>query len=85
MPPELTVEEQLALAIIISQDEERRAFPGFKDALALVVAPPQPPGPPPLQPLRTPPAGMEPWGAWPGATPAWPAATPLILGWLPGR
>jgi hypothetical protein len=56
MPPELTEEEQLAVAALISQEEGRRAFPGFEDALALSVAPPPPPGPPPLQAPRTPPA-----------------------------
>jgi hypothetical protein len=70
------------VAILISQEEERRAFPGFEDTLALSVAPPPPPGPPPLQPPRIPQARprrearMEPWDECPGATPAWPAATP---------
>jgi hypothetical protein len=40
MPPELPEEEQLAVAVLISQEEERRAFPRFKDALALSVMPP---------------------------------------------
>jgi hypothetical protein len=47
MPPELTEEDQLVVAVLISQVEERRAFPGFEDALALSVSPPPPPGPPP--------------------------------------
>jgi hypothetical protein len=51
MPPELTKEEQLMVAVLIRQEEERTAFPGFEDAMALSVAPP-----PPLQPPRTPPA-----------------------------
>jgi hypothetical protein len=40
MPPELTEEEELAVAILISQEEERRAFPGFEDTLALSMVPP---------------------------------------------
>jgi hypothetical protein len=89
LPPELT-EEQLAVAVLISQEEERRAFPELADALALSMAPPPPPGPPPMQPLRTPPvrphreARAEPWDAWPGAAPGWPAGAPPILGWAPG-
>jgi hypothetical protein len=53
--PELTEEEQLAVAILISQEEERRVFLGYEDALALSVAPPPPPRPLPMQPTRTPP------------------------------
>jgi hypothetical protein len=84
--PELTEEEQLAVAILISQEEERSVFLGFEDALALTVVPPPPPGPPPMQPPCTPPvrqrreARGEPWDAWPGATLAWSACTPPILG-----
>jgi hypothetical protein len=44
MPPELT------------EEEERRAFPGYEDALALLVAPPTLPRSPPMQPRHTPPA-----------------------------
>jgi hypothetical protein len=47
MPPELTEEEELAIAILISEGEERRAgirvFPELADALVLSVAPPPPP------------------------------------------
>jgi hypothetical protein len=43
MPPELTEEEELAVAVLISQEEERRAllraFPELADALVLSVAP----------------------------------------------
>jgi hypothetical protein len=60
MPPELTEEEELAVAVLISQEEERRAelraFPKLANALVLSVAPPPPPGPPPMQPPCTPPA-----------------------------
>jgi hypothetical protein len=52
MPPELT-EEELAVAVLISKKEERRAelraFPELADALILSVAPPPPPWPPPMQ------------------------------------
>jgi hypothetical protein len=67
LPPELTEEEELTVAALISQEEERRAFPRYEDALALSVATPQPPGPLPMQPPRTPPARphrearAEPW------------------------
>jgi hypothetical protein len=47
MPPELMEEEELAVAVLIGQEEEMRAFPSYEDALALLVAPP---GPPPMQP-----------------------------------
>jgi hypothetical protein len=40
IPPKLTEEEQLAVAVLINQKEKRRAFLGYKDALALSVAPP---------------------------------------------
>jgi hypothetical protein len=73
MPPELTEEEELAIAILISQEQERRveirAFLELVDALVLSVAPTPSPGPPPMQPPRTPPARprrearAEPWDA----------------------
>jgi hypothetical protein len=47
LPPELTEDEQLQVAILVSAEEEKRAFPGLEDALTLSVAPPPPPGPPP--------------------------------------
>jgi hypothetical protein len=56
LPPELTEEKELAVAILISQDEERRAFPELADALDLSMAPPPPPGTPPIQPPGTLPA-----------------------------
>jgi hypothetical protein len=79
MPPELTKEEELAVAVLISKEEEKRAFPGLNDALVLSVAPPPPPGPPqpprtPLRPRRD--ARDEPWDAWPRTTPAWHAPPP---------
>jgi hypothetical protein len=93
MPPELT-EEELAVTVLISEEEERRAemraFPELADALVLLVAPPPPPGPPPMQPPRTPSAmprreaRAEPWDAWPGAAPGWSAGAPPTLGWAPG-
>jgi hypothetical protein len=46
LPPELTEDEQLQVAILVSMEEEKRAFPRLEDALALSVAPPPPPGPP---------------------------------------
>jgi hypothetical protein len=67
LPLELTEEEELAISVLISQEEERRVFPGYEDALALSMAPPPSPGPPPMQPPRTPPARphhearAEPW------------------------
>jgi hypothetical protein len=87
IPPELTEDEHLVVAILISQEEERRAFLGYEDALALSVAPPPSPGPPPMQPpgtlLARPrrEARVEPWDPWPGTAPAWLEATPSpILG-----
>jgi hypothetical protein len=35
MPPELTEEEELAVAVLISEEEDRRAFPELADALVL--------------------------------------------------
>jgi hypothetical protein len=69
MSPELTKEEELVVAFLISQEEEMRTFPELADTLVLSVAPPPPPGPPPTQPPRTPPARprrearAEPWDA----------------------
>jgi hypothetical protein len=52
MPPELTEEEELVVAVLISKEKERRAelraFPELADALVFLVAPPPPPGPPPM-------------------------------------
>jgi hypothetical protein len=56
IPPELTEKEELTAAVVISQEEERRAFPELADALALLVAPLPPPGPPSMQSPCTPPA-----------------------------
>jgi hypothetical protein len=69
IPPEFTKEEQLMVAILISQEEERRAFPGYEDALALSVAPPPPSGLPPMQPPHTPlarPRRCRSWAGLPG-------------------
>jgi hypothetical protein len=79
LPPELTEEEELKVAIIATAEEEKRAFPGYYDALALSMAPP--PGSSPPQPPRTPPrprrdARNEVWDAWLGAAPP-------TIGWLP--
>jgi hypothetical protein len=94
MPSELTEEEELAVAVLISKEEERRAelraFPELADALVLSVAPPPPPGPLPMQPPHTPPAKprrearAKPWDPWPGAAPGWPVGAPPVLGWAPG-
>jgi hypothetical protein len=48
LPPELTEDEQLQVAILVSTEEEKCAFPRLEDALTLSVAPPPPPGPPPM-------------------------------------
>jgi hypothetical protein len=85
LPSELTKEEELAVAVLISQEEERRAFPELADALALSVVPPPSPGPPrtpPARPRRE--ARAEPWDAWPGAALGWPTGAPPIMGWAPG-
>jgi hypothetical protein len=76
------------VAILISAEEEKRAFPGLEDALVLSVVARPPPGPPPPQPPWTFPrprrdARMEPWDPWPGAMPAWPATSPPVIGWAP--
>jgi hypothetical protein len=90
IPPELTEEEDLAVAVPISQEEEKRAFPEHADALALSEVPPPSSGPSLMQPPRTPPARphrearVEPWDAWLGAAPGWPVGTPPILDWAPG-
>jgi hypothetical protein len=85
VPSELIEEEELAVAVLIGTKEEKRAFPGLNDALALSVVPPPPPRPP--QPPRTPSmpcrARDEPWDAWPGATPTWPGISPPFIGWAP--
>jgi hypothetical protein len=88
IPPELTEEEQLVVAVLINAEKEKRAFPDLEDALVLSVAPPPPPSPPPLQPPRTPlrprrDARMEPWDPWPGAMPSLPATSPPVIGWAP--
>jgi hypothetical protein len=85
MPPELTGEEELAVTVLISEEEERRAFPELADALLLSLALPPSPGPLPMQPaMPRREARAEPSDAWPGAAPGWPAGVPPILGWAPG-
>jgi hypothetical protein len=54
LPPKLTEDEQLQVAILVSAEEEKRAFPGIEDALTLSVAPPPPPGPPPRRVAESP-------------------------------
>jgi hypothetical protein len=60
------------------------------DALILLVELPPPPGPPLMQPSRTPSARprrearAKPWDVWPGAATGWPAGAPPVLGWAPG-
>jgi hypothetical protein len=77
------------VAVLISTEEDMRAFPSIEDALALSVAPHSPPGPLPPQPPRTPPrpcrhdARRDPWDPWPGALPAWPATSLPVIGWSP--
>jgi hypothetical protein len=76
VPPKLTEEEQLEVAVIVSTEEEKRAFAGYYDTLALSVELPPPPWP-----LRMPPrprrnARNEPWDAW-------PVAAPPTIGWPP--
>jgi hypothetical protein len=44
--PERTKDEELQVAVFISAEEEKRAFPGLEDALFLSVVPPPPPPPP---------------------------------------
>jgi hypothetical protein len=73
LPPELTKDEQLQVAIIVSVEEEKHAFSGLEDALALSVALSPPPGPPPhTTPRRS--VSNEVWDVWPVVeTPALPA------------
>jgi hypothetical protein len=55
MLPELSEEEELQVAVLISAEEERWTFPGIEDALTLSVAPSPPHGPPSPHPPWTPP------------------------------
>jgi hypothetical protein len=55
LPPELTEDEELQVAVLVSAEEEKRAFPGLEDALFLSVAPPPPPRRPPPSSPRAPP------------------------------
>jgi hypothetical protein len=43
LPPELTEDEELQVAVLVSAEEEKWTFPGLEDALFLSVAPPPPP------------------------------------------
>jgi hypothetical protein len=64
LPPELTEDEQLQVAVIVSAEEEKRAFSGLEDALVLSVAPSPPPGlPSHTTPRRA--ASNEVWDVWP--------------------
>jgi hypothetical protein len=59
LPLELTEDEELQVAVLISAEEEKRAFPRLEDAIFLSVVPPPPPPPlrrqPPPSPPRAPP------------------------------
>jgi hypothetical protein len=46
LPPELTENEELQVAVLVSAEEEKQAFLGLEDALFLSMAPPPPPSPP---------------------------------------
>jgi hypothetical protein len=73
--PELTEEEQLHLAILVSAEEEKRAFPGLEDALALSVAPLPLPGPLPRRVAESPVPAPTPApapGPPPPPTASWP-------------
>jgi hypothetical protein len=82
MPPELTEDEELSMAVLVSTEEEKRAFPRLEDALAFSVVPSHPPQrqPPPSPPRRVPRPGHatvhEPWDPW-------PKADPPAISWLP--
>jgi hypothetical protein len=83
LPPELTEDEQLQVAILVSAEEEKRAFLGLEDALALSVAPPPPPGPPPRSgaaesPVRAPaPIPRPPGPPAPAPLPPGPPPPPM--------
>jgi hypothetical protein len=78
----LTEDEELQVAVLVSVEEEKRAFPRLEDTLFLLVAPPPPPRrqPPPSPPCAPPRPGhakaAEAWDPWPEAN--FPA-----IGWLP--
>jgi hypothetical protein len=82
LPPELTEDEELQVAVLVSAEEEKRVFPGLEDALAISVEPPPPPRrQPPPSPPRTPPrlgyaVVHEAWDPW-------LEADPPVIGWLP--
>jgi hypothetical protein len=76
LPPELMEDKELQVAVLVSAEEEKRAFPGLEDALFLSVVPPPPPPPPRRQPLPSPPHApprpghaevAEAWDPWPEA------------------
>jgi hypothetical protein len=85
LPPELTEDEELQVAVLVSEKEEKWAFPGLEDALFLSVAPPLPPPPPRRQPAPSPPRAPPRPGhaeadeAWD----PWPEADAPTIGWLP--
>jgi hypothetical protein len=76
LPPELTEDEQLQVAILVSAAEEKCAFLGLEDALTLSIAPPPPPGPPPRQAAESPVPALAPGPPRPGPPPppmaSWP-------------
>jgi hypothetical protein len=51
--PKLKKDENLQVAILMSAEEEKRAFLGLEDALTLSVALPPSPGPPPRRPAES--------------------------------
>jgi hypothetical protein len=81
VPPELTEEEELWVAILISTEGERKAFLGIEDALALSMAPPPPPGPP----RQTPRAPLGHAATMPGWIPGMCGLEPCLRGRQPRR
>jgi hypothetical protein len=70
LPPKLTEDEELQVAVLVSAEKGKRAFSRLEDAIFLSVAPPPPPRrQPPPSPPRTPPchghaAADEAWDPW---------------------
>jgi hypothetical protein len=70
------------VAVLVSVEEEKWAFPGLEDTLFLLVAPLPPPRrqPPPSPPRAPPcPGHAEAAEAWD----SWPKANIPAIGWLP--
>jgi hypothetical protein len=81
LPSEMTEDEELQVAVLVSAEEEKRASLGLQDTLAISMAPPPPPRSSHLLHRRAHRLVLA--VAVHKAWDPWPEADPPVIGWLP--